>query len=96
MNSMSWEDHRALAEKLKQSPIRWVLTYDKDPRVKELYPDHPCAVFGVSHTAADQHIGKEYLVSARNLHVPDLKGFGPRRGRWLPNRSPGAVLAEGG
>lgn len=89
MKSMRWEDHLRLAKLLHTTSMLWVLTYDTDSRVaEELYPDLPCARFGISHFAAKQHFGDEYLIVPRHVRVASLHGFGPREGQWLPGRAP--------
>lgn len=87
--AMSYRDHLELAATLNGSVSPWAVTYDKDDRVPdELYEGLPCAEFTISHTAARQHVGDEYLVVPKSLKVPALEGFGPRPGTWLRGRSP--------
>ena len=76
LNEMHWEDHRLLADRLLDAGS-WVITYDADHRVPdELYRDLRCAVFGIKHTAAVQHIGEEYAVFSRDLMLPSLELLG--------------------
>jgi len=87
--NMTYRDHIDLAHTLLRLKSPWVLTYDRDDRVPdELYAGLSCASFAVSHTAAKQHIGNEYLVAPAHLRVDSLDGFGPRPGAWLAGRSP--------
>jgi DNA adenine methylase len=73
---MEWADHEGLAACLRESES-WVITYDDDDRVPhELYAGLRCAAFGIKHTAAVQHIGKEYAVFSRDLSIPDLNLLG--------------------
>ena len=96
MNSMTWQDHEMLSKFLRKAAgLLWVLTYDHDERVpNHLYPNLPCASFSVSHTAARQHVGWEYLVVPIHVRVNRLQGFGPRDGAWLQQRSPSELAAE--
>jgi len=90
--NMTYRDHLDLARTLQRLKSPWVLTYDHDDRIPdELYAGLPCATFFVSHTAARQHIGKEYLVVPRSVRVDTLEGFGPRVGAWLEGRSPADI-----
>jgi DNA adenine methylase len=76
LNSMEWADHELLAACLRDSGS-WVITYDEDDRVPQtLYPGLRCAEFGIKHTAAVQHIGREYAVFSRELSIPDLDLLG--------------------
>lgn len=85
--NMTFKDHLALARTLNAIRSPWVLTYDHDPRIPdELYPNHACAEFSISHTAAKQHVGSEYLVVPNHVRVDSLDGFGPRPGVWLDDR----------
>lgn len=87
--NMTYRDHVALASTLHRLTSPWVLTYDRDERVpEELYTGLPCATFSVSHTAAKQHIGNEYMIVPGHVNVESLEGFGPRPGSWLAGRSP--------
>ncbi len=75
-DQMHWEDHRLLADLLLDAGT-WVITYDADRRVpEELYRGLRCAVFGIKHTAAVQHIGEEYAVFSRDLTLPSLELLG--------------------
>jgi DNA adenine methylase len=77
LNTLAWPDHQRLARLLAPTPRGWFLTYDADPRViEELYAGLPVAEFQTSHTAATQHVGKEYAVFARSMRVASLDGLG--------------------
>lgn len=83
LNTLSWDDHRRLADLLRDA-AGWFLTYDADPRVPNvLYEGLRCAEFQTSHTAAKQHVGSEYAVFARTLEVPSLDLLGTRIARWI-------------
>jgi DNA adenine methylase len=76
LNALTWDDHFRLAGFLRQGDC-WFLTYDDDPRVPGvLYEGHRCAVFDIAHTAAVQHIDREYAVFADDLSVTSLEGLG--------------------
>lgn len=91
---MQYTDHVKLSTVLHTVTAPWVLTYDRDDRVhQDLYAQMSCAAFTVSHTAAKQHVGGEYLVVPQHVRVTSLKGFGPRAGSWLTGRAPAEELA---
>jgi DNA adenine methylase len=92
--NMTYRDHVTLAGTLQRLRSPWILTYDHDDRVPdELYAGLACAAFSVSHTAAKQHLGNEYLVVPDHVRVSSLDGFGPRPGVWLTGRSPAELGA---
>ncbi len=71
LDTFEWKNHERLARVLR-SARRWLLTYDADPRVHTLYPGLRCASFGIAHTAATQHVGREYAVFSKELSVTSL------------------------
>ncbi|WP_369367027.1 DNA adenine methylase [Streptomyces sp. CG4] len=85
MDSLSSEDHTELSSVLSGSPIKWFLTYDAESRITEsLYPDHRCMQFEISHSAQVRHLGVEYAVFSKDLHVPEFDGvIGKNDYLWL-------------
>jgi DNA adenine methylase len=82
LNTLTWKDHERLALQLREAD-GWFLTYDVDPRVpEELYKGRRCAIFDIAHTAATQHVGREYAVFADSLIVNSLRGLG-RNAKFL-------------
>jgi DNA adenine methylase len=76
LNTLRWDDHLRLAELLRAGG-RWLITYDADPRVtKDLFAGLRCVEFTLSHSAAVQHVGREYAVFAPSLAIPSLEGLG--------------------
>lgn len=75
LDTLEWRDHQRLATVLADAE-GWLLTYDHDPRVLQLYRHLRCASFGIAHTAGIQHVGKEYAVFAKNLQLPRLTRLG--------------------
>lgn len=82
LDTLGPDDHKRLAATLRAAD-RWLLTYDAHPEVLELYQGLRCAVFGIKHTAAVQHIGREYAVFPDSLVVPSLGRLGRGDARYL-------------
>ncbi len=82
LDTLTWSDHQQLAKRLTASTGRWMVTYDHDARVHELYPNERRAEFVIAHTAAKPHVGQELAVFAEALQVADLAGLG-RDGRFV-------------
>ena len=76
LNAMTWADHLGLAEVFAASTARWFITYDQDPRIRELYPEFRTAQFSMGHTAGKPHVGKEFAVFGPGVVVPTLDGLG--------------------
>lgn len=84
MDSLSYADHNELASLLRESTLRWFLTYDADERITtELYKGLRCIEFSISHTASRQHVGSEYAVFSRDLTVPGIDVISRGEARWL-------------
>jgi DNA adenine methylase len=83
LNTLRWGDHQHLAKLLRQAD-GWLVTYDADGRIaSDLYAGLRCAAFSISHTAAVQHVGREYAIFSPHLVVPTLDGLGSDRASWL-------------
>ena len=79
----SWEDHEKLATVLVKTRHPWILTYDYDQRVRNLYPSNRCLEYDISHTAQSQKIGREFMVFSRGLRVGDTAVSSRRKGTWI-------------
>lgn len=87
-SGMDMADHQALAAALISCPSPWLLTYDNEPTVLELYPDNWILEFDIAHTANQARIDHEYMVLADHVGIPDHLKVLPRGGsRWV--RGPG-------
>ncbi len=72
LDALTLDDHSELAQQLKESPLKWFLTYDADVRVTDdLYSGLRCVEFDIAHTAQRQHVGSEYAVFSDALVVPE-------------------------
>lgn len=77
LDTLEWADHRRLARELQRRTGQWMLTYDHDLRVpKELYPGRRFVTFNIPHTAAKQHIGKEFAVFSDALDLAAVRQLG--------------------
>lgn len=78
LNVMAWDDHLRLASALRAQPTRaWLVTYDRDTRVpNDLYPGFQCVDFAIAHTAAAQHVGREFAVFSDGLALDTFTGLG--------------------
>lgn len=84
LNDLAWHDHSDLAAVLTSSRIRWLVTYNCDPRIPEqLYPDNRCVQFDIKHTAQKQHVGTEYAIFADSLIVESLDGLSTGEAQYV-------------
>lgn len=81
---MSADDHKALAVALTECAARWLLTYDCDDHILELYPDHRIFAYPIPHSANQFRIEEEYAVLSHNLSVRDDQNLLPvGDSRWV-------------
>lgn len=83
MSTHSWEDHERLSLILLNTRHPWILTYDSDERVRNLYPANRCLEYNISHTAQSQRVGTEFMLFSRGLKVGDVFVASNRKGTWL-------------
>ncbi len=81
---MSFEDHKTLAYALAGCAARWLLTYDSDERIMELYPQRRILAYQIAHTVNRQHIDEEFAILSDNLAVRDDQTLLPTgASRWV-------------
>ncbi|MGW6055723.1 DNA adenine methylase [Streptomyces sp. NPDC055189] len=88
LDSLDQDDHKQLASLLKETKLRWLLTYDADRRVTEdLYKGLRCVQFDIFHTAQIQRIGAEYAIFGNELILPEVTGIiGHGNFRWMTSK----------
>ncbi len=84
MSAHSWDDHEKLARVLLNTRHPWILTYEFDERVRNIYPSNRCLEYSISHTAQWQRVGREFMLFSRGLKVGDVAVASNRKGTWLP------------
>lgn len=78
-NAFGEEDHRRLAETIAGCPLPWMVTYDEDPLVDEVYAGFDRYDLSVGYSAARVRVGNEILVAGPGLRVSGFPGCGRRR-----------------
>lgn len=96
LNAYQEEDHRRLAALVKKLPCNWVVSYDDDPLVRELY-DGNCAQDLSLHYSAQAHsrIGQERIYFSAGLTPPCMDGVSSRyRMPWASNQATAQTTAS--
>lgn len=84
LDTFNWEHHVELAQLLAASRSPWMVTYDHDDRVHNLYQSQRLGSFSIAHTAATPHVGREYVVFSDSLRLAGMDAFETRRRfAWL-------------
>jgi DNA adenine methylase len=80
MNHYKEEHHREVSEKIKNiKNIRWVISYDNVPEIRNLYSDCQRKEFSFKHTAYSIRDGFEILFFSNNIIQPDINNYNPLR-----------------
>lgn len=83
-NGMTIDDHARLASALAGSACHWLLTYDGDDRVLDLYPTNRVLAYQIPNTVNRARIAEEYAVLSPALMVADDMHLLPKGGtRWV-------------
>ena len=72
LDNYELDDHRKLANRVRQLNQAWIVTYDYDAAVRyELFPDHRRLSFGLSYSAQHRRRGREAMFFAHGLQLPN-------------------------
>lgn len=86
---MTYDDHKNLAYALNHCAARWLLTYDSDQRILDLYPTNRVLAYEIPHTANQRRLEEEYAVLSDNLAVRDDQNLLPAgASRWVQHGPP--------
>lgn len=74
LNYYQDSDHRQLAQFLRKiRKIKWLVTYDNAPEIREMYSWCELVDFKLRYSAATSKQGSEILISSNDLVLPTLK-----------------------
>lgn len=70
-NFYSEKDHELLSELIHKLTVKWMLTYDYEPEILNLYGDINNRVLTLSYSAAQKKQGIEFIGFSSGLIIPD-------------------------
>lgn len=78
MNHYEDNNHKMVSEKIKAiENIRWIVSYDNVPQIRELYSECNKKEFEFKHTAYEIRDGKEILFFSNNIKRPKIENWNP-------------------
>lgn len=78
MNHYKNEDHLEVSERIKSiKNIKWIVSYDNQKEIRELYKKCPQKRYSFTHTAYASRIGNEILFFSKELRLPKNKKWNP-------------------
>lgn len=74
LNYYDDDDHKAIADAIKKYKGQWIISYDANPFLKDLYKDYRQQEYYLSYSAASNPSkGKEMMVYSNGLKIPDVE-----------------------
>ncbi len=70
-SSFDEEKHRSLARKVGSAKSKWVVTYDADKLIDDIYGDYERGDLEISYTANVKTVGKEKIILGPGLDWPE-------------------------
>lgn len=70
-NFYKHEDHASIANKLKETKLPWLLTYDSTPEISELYNQFNQYHFSINYSAAKKRKGTELFITSDDFDLID-------------------------
>jgi chromosome segregation ATPase len=78
MNHYEDKNHKKVSNKIKSiQNIKWIVSYDNVPEIRELYSDCKNKEFEFKHTAYEIRVGKEIMFFSKNIKQPKIKDWNP-------------------
>ena len=68
-NFYKHNDHANIADKLKETSLPWLLTYDNTSEISELYSEFSQYNFSINYSAAKKRIGTELFITSHDFNV---------------------------
>lgn len=88
MNHYSGDNHRIVSDRIKRiKGVKWIVSYDNVPEIKELYRGYESKEYSFNHTAYKIREGKEILIFNFNIENPDIKDWNPIRYKLIKNKT---------
>lgn len=93
MNHYKEKNHKAVSDKIKSiKNIKWIVSYDNVPEIKELYSECPVKEFSFKHTVYESRIGREVLFFSPNIKEPNIKNWNPLKFKLNKEKTTANIL----
>jgi DNA adenine methylase len=93
MNHYKEKHHKEVSEKIKGiNNIRWIVSYDNVPEIKNLYCECQKKEFSFKHTAYSVRNGYEILFFSKSIKQPDIIDYDPLRFKLDKQKTPALII----
>lgn len=69
-NFLGDQDHEEISNIVKQLPCYWIVTYDEEKKIRDLYQGYPCKTFNLSYSAAKKMVASEIMILSDEFICP--------------------------
>lgn len=63
-------DHQDLHNYIQNLDSNWIITYDNEPEITEMYNEYRQIEFNISYTVERKYVGKEVMIFSNDLLIP--------------------------
>lgn len=89
MNHYQEKNHKKVSDKIKSiRNIKWIVSYDNVPEIRDLYSDCFKKEFSFKHIAYESRIGQEILFFSKDLRQPNIENWNPLKFKLKKNETP--------
>ena len=69
-NAFTRKDHISFAKVIMQCKRKWIVTYDANPLIMDVYSNYRIGFLDVSYSVGEQKKAKEYIIFSPNMLIP--------------------------
>jgi DNA adenine methylase len=70
-NFYTHEDHVSIKNTLKNINFQWVVSYDDNPAIKDIYSEYRQEFYSLSYSAQKKRLGAEIIIYSDNVKTPE-------------------------
>lgn len=71
LNHFTYDDHRKLSKNISSLTQKWVVSYDNQPDIRDLYSQYSGRTFSINYSVVNGREGSEVMFFSKNLSVPE-------------------------
>lgn len=78
MNHYHYDNHKNVSDRIAEiKNISWVVSYDNNPNIQELYKPFDLKEYSFNHSAYQSRVGQEVLFFSPKLNQPKIENYNP-------------------
>jgi len=78
MNHYQYNNHKSVSDRIANiRNISWVVSYDNNPNIQELYKAFDLKEYSFNHSAYQSRVGQEVLFFSPQIQQPNIENYNP-------------------